>query len=300
MKNLKTLVESQFPLLGRGLGRGGDKKSAFTLAEVLITLGVIGVVASITISALVKHYQKITWTNQLKTNYSLLNQGFQKMMADDGVQNIGDTEVWLSIPQVRRPWGTIEPFMDSSSDIEICTTFYNNLGKYFQISKIGKLSNYEYKRITGSSLGIYNNEAIILNNGAIIFNYEFRMPEIPSMEYCKQVHQLGGHMCAYSGIFDIDINGQKGPNILGRDIFHFYISELGIIIPDGGNDYAIYRQCSYRNCDPSELGIWKTNNSEYEFSLCDSKGRDSSNQAHPNGYGCSGLLIDQLNWKMNY
>ena len=69
MKNLKTLVESQFPLLGRGLGRGGDKKSAFTLAEVLITLGVIGVVASITLPTLIKEYNKHAWVNALKENW---------------------------------------------------------------------------------------------------------------------------------------------------------------------------------------------------------------------------------------
>lgn len=60
-------------------------KKAFTLAEVLITLGVIGVVAAITLPTLIQQYNKVVWVNQLKKSVSMLEQGFQKAMADDGV-----------------------------------------------------------------------------------------------------------------------------------------------------------------------------------------------------------------------
>ncbi len=46
-------------------------KKAFTLAEVLITLGVIGVVAAMTMPSLVANYQKKVWVNQLKKLYQL-------------------------------------------------------------------------------------------------------------------------------------------------------------------------------------------------------------------------------------
>ena len=42
------------------------KKAAFTLAEVLVTLGIIGVVAALTIPALIADYKKIVYVNQLK------------------------------------------------------------------------------------------------------------------------------------------------------------------------------------------------------------------------------------------
>ena len=48
-----------------------DKRSAFTLAEVLITLGIIGVVAAVTIPALVTTYQKRATESQLKKAYIL-------------------------------------------------------------------------------------------------------------------------------------------------------------------------------------------------------------------------------------
>ena len=43
---------------------------AFTMAEVLITLGIIGVVASITLPALVQNYQKHVLKNQYKKAYA--------------------------------------------------------------------------------------------------------------------------------------------------------------------------------------------------------------------------------------
>ena len=50
---------------------------AFTMAEVLITLGVIGIVAAMTIPQLVKNYQLHVLQNQLKAVYSDLNRASQ-------------------------------------------------------------------------------------------------------------------------------------------------------------------------------------------------------------------------------
>jgi len=46
----------------------GNKKG-FTLAEVLITLGIIGVVASLTIPTLMANYQKVQYVTGLKRAY---------------------------------------------------------------------------------------------------------------------------------------------------------------------------------------------------------------------------------------
>ena len=54
------------------------KKSAFTLAEVLITLGIIGVVAAMTLPVLTQKYQKMVLKNQYKKVYSTLSQAYSK------------------------------------------------------------------------------------------------------------------------------------------------------------------------------------------------------------------------------
>lgn len=50
------------------------KKKAFTLAEVLITLGIIGVVAAITMPVLINKYQEIVTVTKVKKFYSLMSQ----------------------------------------------------------------------------------------------------------------------------------------------------------------------------------------------------------------------------------
>ena len=49
-------------------------KPAFTLAEVLITLGVIGIVAAMTLPTLIANYQKELIATRLKHFSSLLQQ----------------------------------------------------------------------------------------------------------------------------------------------------------------------------------------------------------------------------------
>ena len=59
-------------------------KIGFTLAEVLITLGVIGVVAAITMPTVIKDYQQQVTVNKLKKVYTILNQAFKMSEIDNG------------------------------------------------------------------------------------------------------------------------------------------------------------------------------------------------------------------------
>jgi prepilin-type N-terminal cleavage/methylation domain-containing protein len=59
-------------------------KKAFTLAEVLITLGIIGVVAALTIPGLVASYQKKVTETKIKKFYSLIQQAVKMKEVEDG------------------------------------------------------------------------------------------------------------------------------------------------------------------------------------------------------------------------
>ena len=59
-------------------------KKGFTLAEVLITLGIIGVVAALTLPALIQNYQKKATATSVKKAYSELNQIIERAKADYG------------------------------------------------------------------------------------------------------------------------------------------------------------------------------------------------------------------------
>ena len=56
-------------------------KKGFTLAEVLITLGIIGVVAALTIPTLVAKYQQKALNTQFKKSYALINQAIRNVQA---------------------------------------------------------------------------------------------------------------------------------------------------------------------------------------------------------------------------
>lgn len=56
----------------------------FTLAEVLITLGIIGVVAAMTLPVLIGKWQKLVTVNKLKAAYSLISQAIEHAESDYG------------------------------------------------------------------------------------------------------------------------------------------------------------------------------------------------------------------------
>ena len=58
------------------------KEKGFTLAEILITLGVIGVVAALTMPSLISHYRKKALQTTLLKTYAELQQANLKLLAD--------------------------------------------------------------------------------------------------------------------------------------------------------------------------------------------------------------------------
>lgn len=61
----------------------------FTLAEVLITLGIIGVVAALTLPSVIQKYQKKVTVERLKKSYSTLAQAVQMSVKDND-----EVETW--------------------------------------------------------------------------------------------------------------------------------------------------------------------------------------------------------------
>ena len=67
------------------------KKAAFTLAEVLITLGIIGIIAAMTLPTLIANYQKKVVETRLISFYSKINQAYRMSYAENG-----DTVDWIT------------------------------------------------------------------------------------------------------------------------------------------------------------------------------------------------------------
>lgn len=60
-------------------------KKGFTLAEVLITLGIIGVIAAVTMPALIENHQKKATAVKLARFYTIMSQAVLRWQSDDGI-----------------------------------------------------------------------------------------------------------------------------------------------------------------------------------------------------------------------
>ena len=242
------------------------KKFAFTMSEVLITLGVIGVVAAMTLSPLIENYQKTVWVKQLQKNYSTINQAFKMMLADDGVEFLSHTKTFNSMTGSE---------CRHSTNINNCRDFYDNLEKYIKISSIGNI-NYKYTFLPkNTKTYTWNQKAITLANGAIMYDYYFG--KNPSV---KANITMKGKM----GFFYIDINGKKKPNKVGRDAWRFVIDNSGIIYPDGSE--AVSEQETGNST--KEGYYWKTSTNPWY----------SCNSSSSYGQGCTARVLEE--GKMNY
>jgi prepilin-type N-terminal cleavage/methylation domain-containing protein len=82
MKNFKSLEDNDaFAKVG--------KKAAFTLAEVLITIGIVGIVAGMTIPTIAHKIRNKILEIQFKHSYAEVTQAIKRMQADMDMTGLG-------------------------------------------------------------------------------------------------------------------------------------------------------------------------------------------------------------------
>lgn len=178
----------------------------FTLAEVLITLGIIGVVASLTMPSVIVNYQKQRTVAQLKKVYTVLNQAIKLSEAENG-----GYEYWLKPP-----------------DIDAIEYFDKYLRPYMKILKT--CDNYRACGYSTSSPWYYKDGAkvqvtvafkenmatVMLSDGVVVLFMVF----IPDNSDIEATYVI------------VDLNGPKGPNTYGKDLFRFKRINGKGIMPD--------------------------------------------------------------------
>ena len=107
------------------------KHAAFTLAEVLITLGIIGVVAALTLPTLIQNHQKQVYVTQLKKAYSTLNNAINKMAVDEGVVDWAQTQCGY-----QRYASTLGESTEDNPTPYINPACTNNLAKQMNVLKV--------------------------------------------------------------------------------------------------------------------------------------------------------------------
>jgi len=187
------------------------EKQAFTLAEVLITLGIIGVVAALTIPSLIKTHQEKVTVNKVKKMYSTLNQALRQAINDYGEVSLWDLDGGGS------RWSP-----------ESAENFWNNFKTYLKVAKEYQsgeecpVGSYKYLN-NSSSTGIYgasnDYKKVILNDGSLLWIRTHG-------KNCQYPDGKESDVCA---IITYDVNGVKAPNTIGIDAFSFRVKSNTIV-----------------------------------------------------------------------
>lgn len=200
-------------------------KKAFTLAEVLITLGIIGVVAALTIPTVISNYRKTIILTQLKKNYSLAQSTMR--YAESQYEAV-------------RYW---ENFVPAYGDI-LCNDMDSFVKKFVEGIKVARIYdsnsieqhtnmpfcgsdvsydtlNYGFKTVaSGSGDARQKTASVMLPDGACW------------LFYFKAENHSNSLVRLY-----IDVNGPgKQPNRQGIDLFQFIITPAGQIVPNSTDD----------------------------------------------------------------
>ena len=241
-------------------------KKGFTLAEVLITLAIIGVVAALTIPVVVHNYQKKALYTQFMKAYNTISSAMDLITVDHGsisgwnwgyFEYNDETEEFEMTDEGDNPFANyIAPALKA---VQICEDSTDCLAEsYTDLSGTKDVS----KRLMGyNSYG--STPAVVLSDGSVF-----------------AVRNAGN----YAIYFTVDTNGKKGPNVLGRDVFvigygrgeYDYDAQDGILLDAYSTDTTLDSSNNVKaNCDPN-----------------------ITNSGYTNGIGCAQRLIQE--GKMNY
>ena len=221
------------------------KNSGFTLAEVLITLGIIGIVAAMTLPALIQNYQKMVLKSQFKKVYTTLFNAIKLAQAKTGGPVY--CYYWAKSPYASgsskcieyNEYGTCKKWemadgsalpCDYNGHFNDCISFYKNqlFGNVLKYSKYCKDNALANGCVTEQYRGVDKIKAEIDDSVEYDPNMAFSDSKIKEnaeawvlvdgtvlVKYCDS-------KCTIP-IFMVDINGHRRPNKWGYDIFSFII-----------------------------------------------------------------------------
>ena len=236
-------------------------KAAFTLAEVLITLGIIGVVAAMTMPALIENYKEKETVTRLKKAHSLMSQLFIAAVHEYSTPdnwNLGNSTLQggTNLYNIM--------FKDKAQYSKVCIgtsgCVYQN-GKNNHPTLNGRTVTTNYDNSGGN---IYVN--LVLTDGTTLI---LRTLSDDCSANIGNNHYA--HECAR---IYLDVNGKKGPNIQGRDFFQFTLTKTGVFplgSTDSYNAHNFQSTClNYENVNDYNYGCaaWVLYNENLDYLHC--------------------------------
>ena len=175
-----------------------SKRNGFSLSEILIALGIVGIVASMMLPTLMSNYNKKVYVSQLQKVYNTLDNALQQLQVEEDGMDLGLT----SLNPNKDADGIKKLFRDRLKTVNTCTA--------------GNLANCigtGYKGMKGDAKAFPTDaDCAILKSGQTLCI----KAQAPDAE--------GKMLDVY-----IDVNGPKRPNIYGRDTFILKVNKTGNI-----------------------------------------------------------------------
>ena len=186
-----------------------SKAAAFTLAEVLITLAVIGIVAALTLPGLIQNHNEKAWSTAKDLWEKKLTETVRRMNVDGVMTGHDSTEDFMN---------TFKNYMKviktcDNGDINKCyspkivTTGKDDAPEEIETDSLTSASSMGLKEWQTNT----NTMSFVVADGTtVIMAYQ---PECP---YADPIEDTGSQVSCMA--YMVDVNGKKGPNRVGKDI----------------------------------------------------------------------------------
>ncbi len=237
----------------------GKPLFAFTLSEVLITLGIIGVVAALTMPSLIQGKQEKATVSRLKKVYSELSQAF--LMVEMEYGDPTNWEIGSNTNDENDTGGVnlVNLFAKYMQVAKNCGNRASGKGGCFYSGSYYRLDNAEYPAINKrTDLG-----KMQLSDGTSIA-FGGLSPD------CSNSTRGGtkylSSVCAW---IIVDTNGYTRPNKYGVDTFEFSLSKYGIIPYGTAEDtsYSFKQKCTLSSAG-NGCTAWVIYNENMDYLHC--------------------------------
>lgn len=244
------------------------KQQGFTLAETLITIGIIGVVAALTIPTIISKYQERVLVNRAKRNYSIVMNALNMYNTDN--ESIGNYSALMDYSKTSRE--IITDFMEYFNGAKLCyqdnqqTCDLSYKIKYTKPTNDGQGKNLFYPPFDAKNTILLADGSYLSlmreNKQAGDCGYTWYQPVTDKNgNYIKNDDGSNKTITRSSsrcGRISVDTNGNKGPNRMGSDVFNYQIWTNGITFyeDEGDLNYILkYNKIQpYKNYNEGDFG----------------------------------------------
>ena len=208
-----------------------SKRYAFTLSEVLITLVIIGVVAAITVPSLMTTTQNYQYKSALKKTYSSLSKAFNLSF---GYYFYDDYRDWNFGHNNEFTEEVYNRLSKQLGIIQVCGRRFEDNECFAPVrAKNGKPAWFFTEN--GFAPNFAHLYTFVLNDGtsvAIDIWYDTSISKYAGVS--KKLIENDDNL-----VILVDVNGTKKPNMLGKDVHMFVLTEYGLV-PAGVDNRSKY------------------------------------------------------------